>query len=233
MTGQLPLALRWPAHQRFEEFVAGANGVALELLRVAASTPGHPWLYLAGNVGSGRTHLLIATCAAANAAGRTAQYLPLATLRAENADAAIRAFGGSDLLALDDVDAIAGNAVAEHALFDLYNRCRAENATLVFAATAAPSQIGLVLPDLVSRLSASTQIALKPLDESERRALLRERALSRGIELDEAVIDWLFAREKRDLASLFAVLDRIDSASLAAQRRVTVLFLRQLLSESA
>jgi DnaA family protein len=190
-------------------------------------------LYLAGNVGSGRTHLLIATCAAANAAGRTAQYLPLATLRAENADAAIRAFGGSDLLALDDVDAIAGNAVAEHALFDLYNRCRAENATLVFAATAAPSQIGLVLPDLVSRLSASTQIALKPPGESERRALLRERALSRGIELDEAVIDWLFAREKRDLASLFAVLDRIDSASLAAHRRVTVPFLRQLLSESA
>ena len=231
MTGQLPLALRWPARQRFEEFVEGGNGVALELLRVASSTPAQPWLYLAGPVGSGRTHLLIATCAAANAAGRSAQYLPLATLRAENAEAAIRGFGGSDLLALDDVDAIAGNPVAEHALFDLYNRCRAENATLVFAASAPPAQIGIGLPDLVSRLSACTQLALKPLDESQRRTLLQERAASRGIELDDAAIDWLFAREKRDLASLFAVLDRIDSASLAAQRRVTLPFLRQLLSE--
>jgi DnaA family protein len=130
---------------------------------------------------------------------------------------------------LDDVDAIAGDKTAEVALFDLYNRCRAEGSTLVFAGTAAPSQIGLTLPDLVSRLSASTQIILKPLAETERRDLLRERAASRGIEIDDSVIDWLFAREKRDLASLFSVLDRIDSASLAAQRRVTVPFLRQLL----
>ncbi|MGH8173642.1 MAG: DnaA regulatory inactivator Hda [Rhodanobacteraceae bacterium] len=232
MTDQLPLALRWPAHQRFDEFVAGTNGVVLALLRTAAVQPGQPWIYLAGAFGSGRTHLLIATCAAANAAGRSAQYLPLATLRAENADAAIRAFGGSELLALDDVDAIAGNAVAEHALFDLYNRCRAEGATLVFAASAPPAQIGIGLPDLVSRLSACTQIALKPLDESARRTLLRERASARGIDLDDTVIEWLFAREKRDLASLLAVLERIDSASLAAQRKVTVPFLRKLLSEA-
>lgn len=231
MTGQLPLVLRWPAHQRFDEFVTGANGVAIDLLRSAADPGGPSWLYLSGAVGSGRTHLLIATCAAANAAGRTAQYLPLATLRAESAVAAIRGFSGSDLLALDDVDAIGGDAVAEHALFDLYNRCRAEHATLVFAAAAPPAQIGITLPDLVSRLGACTQVALKPLDESARRALLRERALARGIELDDTVIDWLFAREKRDLASLFTVLDRIDRASLAAQRRVTVPFLRKLLAE--
>jgi DnaA family protein len=228
MSEQLPLALRWPAHQRFVAFVAGENGVALDLLLRAATEASQSTIYLSGSLGSGRTHLLIATCAAANEAGRSAQYLPLATLRA-NAPASIRAFGGSDLLALDDVDAIAGDAAAEHALFDLYNRCRADGATLLFAATAPPTQIGLALPDLVSRLSASTQISLKPLAEDERRELLRDRAAARGIEIDDAVIDWLFAREKRDLASLLAVLDRIDSASLAAQRRVTVPFLRKML----
>jgi DnaA family protein len=228
MSEQLPLALRWPAHQRFDAFVAGENGVALDLLLRAATEASQSTLYLSGSLGSGRTHLLIATCAAANEAGRSAQYLPLATLRA-NAPTSIRAFGGSDLLALDDVDAIAGDAAAEHALFDLYNRCRADGATLLFTATAPPAQIGLALPDLVSRLSACTQISLKPLAEDERRELLRARAASRGIEIDDAVIDWLFAREKRDLASLIAVLDRIDSASLAAQRRVTVPFLRKML----
>lgn len=230
MSHQLPLALHWPAHQRFGSFKIGENGVALELLRSAADGVGTHALYLSGPFGSGRTHLLIATCAAAGEAGKSAQYLPLATLRGADAPASsIRAFGGSDLLALDDVDAIAGDDAAELALFDLYNRCRAEGATLVFAANAAPAQIGLGLPDLVSRLSASTQIVLKPLGEADRRDLLRERAASRGIEIDDAVIDWLFAREKRDLASLFKVLDRIDRASLAAQRRVTVPFLRTLL----
>lgn len=227
MTGQLPLALRWPAHQRLDAFRSGANGVAVELVREAARSPSSPWLYLAGAHGSGRTHLLIAACAAADAAGRTAQYLPLASLR--DRASAIRAFGGSDVLAIDDIDAVAGDGAAEHALFDLYNRCRAEGATLLFASLASPAQSGIVLPDLVSRLGACTQIALKPLDEADRRELLRDRALARGIELDDAVIDWLFARGKRDTASLIAVLDRIDSASLAQQRAVTVPFLRQLL----
>ena len=225
MSAQLPLTLRWPAHQRFEAFEVGDNGVAVDLLRRAASEAVQASLYVSGPAGSGRTHLLIATCAAANAAGRSAQYLPLGA----NADAAIRAFGGSALLAIDDVDAIAGNAAAEHALFDLHNRCRAEGASLVFAASAAPAQIGITLPDLVSRLGACTQVLLKPLAEAQRRDLVRARAAARGIELDEPVLDWLFAREKRDLGSLLGVLDRVDAASLAAQRRVTVPFLRKLL----
>jgi DnaA family protein len=228
MSAQLPLTLRWPAHQRFEAFEAGDNGVAIDLLHRAASESAQASLYVSGPPGSGRTHLLIATCAAANAAGRSAQYLPMAALL-QHVDAAIRAFGGSALLAIDDVDAIAGDGAAEHALFDLYNRCGAEGASLLFAATAPPAQIRIALPDLVSRLSACTQIALKPLAEPERRELLRRRAAARGIELDDAALDWLFAREKRDLGSLLGVLDRVDAASLAAQRRVTVPFLRKLL----
>jgi DnaA family protein len=137
---------------------------------------------------------------------------------------AIRGFGGSELLAIDDLDAIAGDRDAEHALFDLYNRCRAERATLLFAASAPAAQLGITLPDLVSRLSACTQVTLKPLDEVERRALLRDRARDRGIDLDDAALDWLFTRRKRDLATLFDLLDRIDRASLAAKRRVTVPF---------
>jgi DnaA family protein len=230
MSGQLPLALRWPAHQRFDSFSIGANGVALDLLRAAAHMQDTTPLFLHGAVGSGRTHLLIAACAAANDAGHTAQYLSLASLRAQR-DAAIRGFGGSDLLALDEVDAIAGDRAAEHALFDLYNRCRAEHSVLLFAATLPPAQLGIGLPDLVSRLSACTQVGLKPLDEPSRRELLRQRAHARGIELDDAVLDWLFARARRDLASLFGTLDRIDHASLAAKRRVTVPFLRSLLAD--
>jgi DnaA family protein len=230
MSGQLPLALRWPAHQRLDSYRAGENGVALERVRATAHGSGGDWLFLHGVPGTGRTHLLIAACAAANADERSAQYLPLATLDAHRAQA-IRGFGGSELLAIDDIDAIAGDRDAEHALFDLYNRCRAEQSTLLFAASAAPVHLGIGLPDLVSRLSACTQLALRPLDEDARRELLRERARARGIELDDGVLDWLFARGRRDLVSLLDLLERIDRASLAAKRRVTVPFLRDLLRD--
>lgn len=224
MSAQLPLALRWPAHQRFEHFVYGANATALALVRGLVDAAGDSRVFVAGPAGSGKTHLLIAACAEATAQGHAAQYLDLASPHA----ASLRAFHGSRLLAIDNVDAIAGDAEAEHALFDLYNRCRAEQANLLFAAHAAPAHCGLVLPDLVSRLSSCTQASLQPLEEDARRRLLQAHAAARGIELDGVVLDWLFSRRARDLGSLMRLLDHIDAAALAAQRRVTVPFLRSL-----
>ena len=227
MIAQLPLALRWPVQQRFDTFFTGANGTAVALMQAAVQIAGAPWAFVAGPAGSGKTHLLLAACAAASAAGRAAQYLPLASLSGDRA-AAVRALGGSDLLALDDVHALVGDRAAEHALFDLYNRCKMENSTLLFAANAPPARLGVTLPDLLSRLSACAQAVLKPLDDAARRALLRERAQARGLVLDDAALDWLFAHAPRDLGSLAAQLERIDRAALAAQRRVTVPFLRGL-----
>ena len=235
MSAQLPLELRWPAQQRFDSYVRGENAVALGLLRDAAQSLAAPWVFVTGAAGSGKTHLLIAACAAANEDGRSAQYLPLRRARDATAAArpdlagALRTLGGSAVLALDDIDAIAGDSAAEHALFDLYNRCRGENATMLFSAALPPAQLGIGLPDLVSRLSACAQAALKPLADNERREALRQRAQARGLTLDDAVLDWLFARTQRDLGSLTTLLDRLDRESLAAQRRITVPFLRQLL----
>lgn len=228
MTTQLPLALRWPRRQRFEHFHAGENAVAVEAVHAAAVDPSAPWVFVAGPVGSGRTHLLIAACQAAIDAGRTAQYLPLAGLRGSRA-AAIRGMAGSDVLAIDDVDAIAGEADAEHALFDTFNRYRADGCTLVFASVGAPVSLDIALPDLRSRLGSLTQALLKPLADGERRQVLRDHAAGRGIELDDTVLDWLFAHHARDLGALLDLLDTLDRASLAAQRRVTVPFLRNLL----
>jgi len=227
MIPQLPLALRWPRRQRFEHFHAGANAAVLAAVEALAREPGAPWPYLHGPAGSGKSHLLMAACQAAGEAGRSVQYLPLA--RVADRAAAIRGVAGGALLALDDLGAIAGEREAEHALFDLYNRARAEGAALLFAAEAAPAQLGLGLPDLRSRLGACTQFALKPLDDAERREVLKAQAGLRGIELDEGVRAWLFARHPRDLGALLDLLDRLDQASLAAQRRVTIPFLRELL----
>lgn len=230
MIPQLPLALRWPRRQRFEYFHAGANAAVLAAVQVLALEPGAPWLYVNGPAGSGKSHLLMAACHAASVTGRTVQYLPLASIG--NHVAAIRGVAGSELLALDDLGAIAGNRDAEHALFDLYNRARAEGSALLFAADTTPTSLGLDLPDLRSRLGACTQFALKPLDDDERRAVLKAQAASRGIELDDSVLDWLFARYARDLGALLNLLDKLDQASLAAQRRITIPFLRGFLRES-
>ena len=230
MTTQLPLGLRWPRRQRFEHFHAGANAAALAAVQALAVQPDAPWVYLSGAVGSGKSHLLMAACQAAHEAGRTVQYLPMKNLHEHFM--ALRGVAGSQLIAIDDVDALAGERDAEHALFDLYNRARAEGTALIFTAQTVPAQLNLSLPDLRSRLGACTQFPLKPLEDGERREVLRRQAALRGIDLDDTVLDWLFARYARDLGALLDLLDRLDQASLAAQRRITVPFLRAFLRES-
>jgi DnaA-homolog protein len=230
MTAQLPLSLRWPRRQRFEHFHAGANAAAVAAVGELATKKDAPWLYLSGPSGGGKSHLLLAACQAANEAGRAVQYLPLKNLK--DRASVIRGVAGSEFLALDDLDVLAGERDAEHALFDLYNRARAEGTTLLFAAENVPAHLPLIIPDLRSRLGACTQFALKPLDDTERREVLKHQAASRGIELDDIVLDWLFARYARDIGALLDLLDRLDQASLAAQRRITVPFLRAFLRDA-
>lgn len=223
---QLPLALRYPPDQRLELFVTPEPGL-VSMLRASAEVGGE-WLYLAGPSGVGKSHLLLAACAAAEAAGRRAAYLPLAAASGRLREA-VQALEGNDLLALDGLERIAGQRDDEVALFDAHNRARAAGITVLYAARENPDALGLVLPDLRSRLSQCTRIALAPLDDHGRREVLRQRAQRRGLVLEEAALVWLLKRVGRDLAGLTGLLDRLDRASLAAKRRVTVPFLRQVL----
>lgn len=228
-SGQMPLGLRWPARQRFEHFVLGGNALALAACVRASSESDAPWVVLSGPAGSGKSHLLLAACQQASAEGRSAQYLSLAELPA-SAEEAIRGLGGTTLVALDNLDALQGQRDLQHALFDLYNRLRSESAVMLFAARMPVQALQLELPDLDSRLSACTQIPLRPLDETSRRNLLRDSAAARGMELDDKVLDWLFRYHARDLGSLGKLLDQLDRASLAQHRRITIPFLRELLA---
>ena len=224
---QLPLALRYPPDQRFESFIAPPDG-ALPTLSALATVAGADWVYLSGASRTGKTHLALAVCAAAEQQGRRAAYLPLAAAAGRLRDA-LDALEGHDVVALDGLDGIAGAREDEVALFDFHNRARTSGLNVLYTARGIPDDIGLVLPDLRSRLQQCLRLAMDPLDDEGRRDVLRDRAQRRGLVLEDAALDWLLTRTDRDLGALITLLDRLDRASLAAQRRITVPFLRQVL----
>ena len=232
---QLPLALRYPPDQRLDAFVGAPEGVIEQLRAFAVRGAEGPRLsaadavYVAGPAGVGKTHLLLATCAAAEAAGRRAAYLPLVAAAGRLRDA-LDALEGNDVIALDGLEAIAGGREDEVALFDLHNRARQAGIGLLYAARANPELLELSLPDLRSRLGQCTRVALATLDDEGRRDVLRQRAQRRGLVMEEPALDWLLHRTGRDLRGLATLLDQLDRASLAAKRRITVPFLRQFLS---
>ena len=229
--GQLPLALRYPPDQRFEGFVAAPSG-ALAQIEALASGEAGDWLYLVGAPGSGKTHLALAACAAAESRGRRSAYLPLAAAAGRMREA-LEALHDNPFIALDGLDLVAGRREDEVALFDFHNRARDAGTAVLYAARATPDALPLELPDLRSRLSQCTRIALSPLDDDGRREVLSLRARRRGLAIDAAAIDWLLRRVDRDLSSLAKLLDQLDRASLAEQRRITVPFLRQILGGEA
>jgi len=224
---QLPLALRYPADQRFETFVRPPQG-ALPGLQALAAQPDATWTYIAGAARTGKTHLALALCAATEQRGRRAAYLPMAAA-AGRAREALEALDGYDVIALDGLEAIAGIREDEVALFDFHNRARANGLNVLYTARGIPDELGIGLPDLRSRLQQCLRIMLDPLDDEGRRDVLRERAHRRGLVLEDAALDWLLTHTQRDLGALVALLDTLDRASLAAQRRITVPFLRQTL----
>ncbi|MEB2229956.1 DnaA regulatory inactivator Hda [Xanthomonas campestris] len=226
---QLPLALRAPSDQRLDSYIAAPDGLIAQLQAFAAGQLSD-WLYLAGPSGTGKTHLALSVCAAAEQAGRSSAYLPLQAAAGRLRDA-LEALEGRSVVALDGVDSIAGQREDEVALFDFHNRARAAGITLLYTARQMPDGLALVLPDLRSRLSQCVRIGLPVLDDVARAAVLRDRAQRRGLALDEAAIDWLLTHSERELAGLVALLDRLDRESLAAQRRVTVPFLRRVLDD--
>ncbi len=233
MSHQLSLNLRLKDASSFGNFLPGPNREALEQLRAAvvkaatqASTSAS-MLYLWGAEGSGKTHLLQAACRLAQELGIAPVYMPLADVVALT-PSLLEGVEAAPLVCLDDVERAAGRAEWESALFSLVERMRAAGGMLVIGAIAPPDRLGLRLPDLVSRLAWGAAYALQPLDDTQKLETVRLRAQHRGFEMPEDVARYILSRYPRDTHSLFDLLDRIDQASLAQQRRVTIPFLRRL-----
>ncbi|MEP7311163.1 MAG: DnaA regulatory inactivator Hda [Pseudomonadota bacterium] len=221
---QLPLGVRLADRAVFASFHPGDNGQALQWLRELAAPGAAGVGVLHGPAASGKSHLLQALCAQLPGSG----YFPLAVLHELGAGS----LEGAETLScvcIDDLQLAAGEPSWEAALFRLYCEIEARHGRLLLAATAPPLLLGLRLPDLQSRLAAATTFALRPLDEAAQREALRLRAQQRGLELPEETALYLQRRFPRDMASLLRLLDTLDIASLAEQRRLTLPFIRDVL----
>ena len=222
---QLPLSIRWNDAASLENFeVMPVNEPAVAAVR-ALSGSREFCTYLFGPDGSGKSHLAQAACRDAAHAGQTSFYLPL--LEAEQfGPEALQGLESLDLVVVDDMDAVAGQAAWEEALFHLYNRMSDAGGRLLVTASHRPDRAGLALPDLTSRLAWGLVLRLEPMDDDYRLRALRRRAAFRGLELGDEVGRYLLARCPRETAYLFELLDHLDREALAAQRRLTIPFVK-------
>ena len=228
-TAQLPLRFVLSRGRRFGNFEATPeNAELVDAVRRFATdgTPGR--VLIVGDAGSGKSHLLEAASAEASVGGDAVAFAPMREWSSQDVDA-VRGFGRSALVCIDDIDAVAGNRAWEEALLALVEEAASWRARLLVSAGAMPPGIPFALADLRSRLSAATPYRLRELDDEGRAMALRRHASARGIELPEDVVGYVLTRHRRDMPSLVALLERLDYHSMARQRRLTVPFVRGLI----
>ena len=216
----------------FNNYVTGrANQLARAAAIQVAENPGQAYnpLFIYGGVGLGKTHLLQALCAHAGEQQRSALYLPLRELHRHGPEL-LQGAEHLQLVCLDDVGVISRDAAWNRALFNLHRDLEERGIKLLLADEQSPTAMSIQLPDLASRILAGTLLRLQPLGDASQIEALQLHAHQRGLTLPDDVVSYLLRRLPRDMHSLCGFLDELDIASLTAQRKLTVPFVKQVLA---
>jgi DnaA family protein len=224
---QIPLDLRAAEPPSFENFVPGSNQEALAALRVLAgppaggalapSEPAAPSIWLWGDPGAGKTHLLAAL---ATELGERALPLdpgsPLEHFRADP---------GKRIAVIDDCDQL--DAARQEAAFHLYNRTAASGGRFVAAGLQPPLRLEL-RDDLRTRLGWGVVMRLALLSDDEKADALRRAAKGRGLRVPDELVRYLLTHRSRDIRALLRLLDALDRFALERKRAITLPLLREL-----
>lgn len=221
---QLPLAVQLPADETFATFVTGANAEVLSVLRQQQQG----LVYLWGSSGVGKSHLLHALCAETQA---TAMYLPLRELKDAMQPQVLQGLEHYDLVCIDDVDAVTTDSDWCFELFALLNRMRDQaHGLIVVTAAAAPASLEVALADVHSRLLWGLSLQLQGLSDLDKAYALQLRAKTLGLVLNNDTAQFMVQRLGRNMRNLIDCLSQLDQASIAAKRRLTIPFVKDVLT---
>ena len=225
---QIPLRFRLDNDATLDNFyVADEAALAVHELRRQAQGAGERYIYLLAGVG--RSHLLQASCAMAEGASLTAQYLPIRSVAVSSPEWVLEGLEECDLLCLDDIDAVVGDRAWEVALFNLYNAALANGQSWLVSSRGGIQAERFCLPDLCSRMKSFSTYRLPVLGDDELLNVIVTRCRARGIIIDEAVVRYILSRGRRDLHYLVDLVAQLDRSSLQMKRKVTIPFVKDVM----
>ena len=228
MSAQLALPLKLQDHAVFESFHRAGNAALYAYLYDLSEAREGAGCFVWGASATGKTHLLQAVC---ERAGDQSAYLPLAHLAGAGADV-LQGLASRQFVCLDDIQLVTGKQDWEVALFALYNQIADQGSILIVSSNAPPRESGIDLADLKSRISRLPVFQTRQLAENDRIQALQLRARHRGLELPDDTATYMLTRSKRDMGSLYQLLDRLDTEALIAKKRLTIPFVRDVISRS-
>lgn len=228
LSPQLSLGLELSETAHLDNFYPGKNHEVLQILKDFSEDKRERAIYLWGEPGSGKSHLLQGICQKAIERHQSVIYVTMKEARFYS-ESILENLEHLSVVCIDDIECIAKKPSWEEAIFVLYNSVMNNGGRLLLAGACHPKQLGLELSDLASRLCWGQCVKLAPLDEEEMIEALKLQAKPSGLILPEDVMQFILRRVKRDMGSLSQILTTLNQASIVEQRKLTVPFVKQVL----
>ena len=213
------LAFDWPTGVAWgpdDFFVSDANAKAFAMVEAPDTWP-EGKLALIGPSGSGKSHLAGIFRAAQGAVVVDAATMPTQTQFDDRA------------VIVEDMQNLP--QASEEALFHLHNNLRSAGGLLLLTADRPPARWPIALPDLASRMQATTAIEIDNPDDALLSALIMKLFADRQIIPKPELVQYLVPRIERSYAAAARIVADLDEASLAQGRKINKPLAAELLDK--
>jgi DnaA regulatory inactivator Hda len=194
--------------------ISGCNRDAWQWLESWPNWPAHGF-YLYGPQGSGKSHL--AHIWARKAQARVLDCTSLA-------DEDLASLHGN--LLIEDIEQLKD----EQILFHIYNTAKEQGDFLLLTSRLPVRELPFSLPDLTSRLAALPSTTIMEADDDALAAALRKQLADRQMKVADEVIAYLLPRTSRSFYKIRELVEKLDRASLAERKNLTIPYVRHFLS---
>ena len=219
----------------FDRFVVGpCNRLAHASALAIGENPGHAYnpLFVHGNVGLGKTHLLQAICHTVLRRDPNARVLYMScenftnsyiqAIQAHQIDSFREYHRGADVLVIDDIQFLANKEKTQDEFFHTFNALFDGQRQIVLSSDRPPVEIPTIEERLVSRFKWGVVAEVETPCIDTRKAIVSNKAAGRGVDLPEEVAQFLAERVTSNIRELEGAVIKVVGFAAITDQPITL-----------
>jgi chromosomal replication initiator protein len=226
----------------FADFVVGPSNRLAHASCVAVSqSPGNTYnpLFVYGNSGLGKTHLLHAVCSEAKQKSDKAviQFLScedfvnrfIRAIEKGNLAGFQSQFRTVDMLVIDDVQFLREREQSQEEFFHTFNALYNNGKQIILSADSAPGKIPSLEERLISRFSWGLVTRIDPPSYEIRAAIVQKKAHLRGLSISDEIAEYIARKAHANIRELEGALTTIYAVAMTSGEEISVELARSAL----
>ncbi len=219
----------------FQNFVVGSsNRFAHAACQAVACQPAIVYnpLFIYGNPGLGKTHLLNAVAKEfrSNFPGRTVVYLKAEDFTNEVIEGISRGtmanvrekYRTADLFLMDDVQFLAGKNSTQEEFFHTFEALHEAKKQIILTSDRPPKEIATLEDRLKSRFESGLIADIQPPDLETRTVIIKRKAESLGFEIPDNICEYIATKLKNNIRQLEGAVKKIRAFYLLENKPVNI-----------